>query len=91
MMFSHEDIIPRLLIVRVRPFWLWSRSSDYFGFEIPTALPGIDPKVLNPYEAWDDKEAFDATSRQLAGMFGENFKKYVTPEMDFSEHGPTCL
>ena len=66
-------------------------TSDYFGFEIPTALPGIDSKVLNPYEAWDDKEAFDATSRKLAGMFGENFKKYITPEMDFSEHGPTCL
>jgi len=66
-------------------------KSEYFGFEVPKSLPGIDSSVLNPYYAWEDKEAFDAGSRKLAGMFAENFKKYTTPEMDFTEHGPTCL
>merc|ERR1719456_2137850 len=33
-------------------------ADDVFGFEVPKSLPGVDSKVLNPREAWDDKEAY---------------------------------
>jgi phosphoenolpyruvate carboxykinase (ATP) len=40
--------------------------------------------VLDPRAAWADKDAYDATARQLAGMFRDNFEQYaehVTPEV----------
>ena len=68
-------------------------SSDftqcpYFGFEIPTSLVGLSSDVLNPYDAWEDKEAFDAASRKLAGMFVDNFEKFAEDNEDLLQHGP---
>lgn len=48
-----------------------------FGFEVPAELPGVPGKVLNPREAWSDKEGYDTTRTKLAGMFKENFGKFV--------------
>lgn len=48
-----------------------------FGFEVPAEVPGVPAKVLNPREAWSDKESYDATRTKLAGMFKENFTKFV--------------
>lgn len=60
-----------------------------FGFEIPKSLPGIDSKVLNPREAWSDKDAYDAQRLKLAGMFKKNFTKYVKPGFtDYTTGGP---
>ena len=61
-----------------------------FRFQVPKTLNGVDTHVLNPRNAWADKEAFDATRDKLAGMFIENFKKYQTEnsEFDYSKAGP---
>lgn len=48
-----------------------------FGFEVPAELPGVPAKVLNPREAWSDKRGYDATRTKLAGMFKDNFTKFV--------------
>lgn len=48
-----------------------------FGFEVPAELPGVPAKVLNPREAWSDKDGYDATRTKLAGMFKDNFTKFV--------------
>ena len=52
------------------------RTDKYFGFAVPTAVPGIDTKILNPDQTWADKKAFDETARKLVGMFQKNFAKY---------------
>ncbi|KAF4035358.1 Phosphoenolpyruvate carboxykinase, partial [Phytophthora infestans] len=44
-----------------------------FGVSVPK-LGEISENVLNPREAWSDKEAYDVTAK-LAGMFQENFKR----------------
>ncbi|CEG43480.1 phosphoenolpyruvate carboxykinase [Plasmopara halstedii] len=60
-----------------------------FGFEVPKRLGSIPENVLNPREAWNDKDAYDATAKKLAGMFKENFRKYVSPGVtDYSKFGP---
>ena len=48
-----------------------------FGFEVPAEVPGVPSKVLNPRDAWSDKESYDTTRTKLAGMFKDNFTKFV--------------
>jgi phosphoenolpyruvate carboxykinase (ATP) len=52
------------------------RADPLFGFDVPTALPGVDPAILNPRETWADKAAYDAQARALIAMFKNNFEKF---------------
>ena len=65
-------------------------TTKTFRLKVPKQLGDINPNVLNPRNAWADKEAFDQTRDKLASMFVKNFKKYQTAnaEFDYSEAGP---
>ena len=52
------------------------RTDPLFGFQVPTALPGVEPAILNPRETWADKAAYDAQARALVDMFNKNFAKF---------------
>jgi phosphoenolpyruvate carboxykinase (ATP) len=52
------------------------RTDPYFGFQVPTSVPGVEPHLLDPFKTWKDKAEFDKTARQLVRMFQENFVKY---------------
>lgn len=52
------------------------RTDPYFGFQVPVSVEGIDPKILNPRETWDDKTAYDAQARALVDMFNTNFERF---------------
>lgn len=52
------------------------RVDPVFGFEVPTALEGVDPAILNPRETWADKSAYDAQAQALVDMFSKNFAKF---------------
>jgi phosphoenolpyruvate carboxykinase (ATP) len=52
------------------------RTDPVFGFQVPTALPGVDPAILNPRETWADKAAYDVQARALVDMFLANFEKF---------------
>ncbi len=47
-----------------------------FGFEIPTACPGVPADVLLPQKTWSNSDNFDQTATKLAQLFLDNFKKY---------------
>ena len=52
-----------------------------FNLEIPKSIVGIDANILNPRNAWGNKNAYDTTARKLAESFIDNFKKYTdTPK-----------
>lgn len=66
-------------------------QTRFFKLHIPKELPGVDPVLLNPRNAWSDPEAFDRTANKLAGMFIQNFKKYIDEDnhdFDFTKAGP---
>lgn len=47
-----------------------------FNFAIPTSVPGVDSKLLNPQNAWSDKQAYNKFSKILMQQFVDNFKKF---------------
>lgn len=53
------------------------RTDPNFGFEVPTAVDGVDDKLLNPRDTWADQAAYDAQAAKLVQMFSDNFEKYV--------------
>ena len=52
------------------------RTDRYFGFAVPTSVPGVDPTLLYPAKTWRDEREFDETARQLVAMFQKNFAKF---------------
>ena len=52
------------------------RRDPYFGFAVPTSVPGVEPHILYPVKTWSDKAEFAATAKRLVDMFNENFKRF---------------
>jgi phosphoenolpyruvate carboxykinase (ATP) len=44
------------------------RTDRYFGFAVPTSLPGVEPHILDPIKTWADKAEFDKTARALVEL-----------------------
>ena len=41
------------------------RRDPYFGFAVPTSVPGVEPHILYPVKTWQDKAAFAETAKRL--------------------------
>ncbi|MCA4822217.1 MAG: phosphoenolpyruvate carboxykinase (ATP) [Serratia rubidaea] len=51
-----------------------------FGLAVPTALPGVDPTILDPRKTYADESLWQEKAQDLAQRFIDNFAKYtVTP------------
>ncbi len=61
-----------------------------FQVSFPKSVNGVDSHILNPRNAWENKEDYDKTAADLAKQFVENYKKYLTgsKEFDYSQYGP---
>ena len=57
-----------------------TKTIPYFNFEVPTALPGVDPAILDPRDTYADPAEWDAKAKDLASRFVKNFAKYTTNE-----------
>ena len=51
-----------------------------FNFEVPTELPGVDPKILDPRDTYANPEEWEVKAKDLAARFIKNFKKYENNE-----------
>jgi phosphoenolpyruvate carboxykinase (ATP) len=49
-------------------------THPVFGMKVPTSCPGVDPKVLDPRQSWQDGAAYDAAANNLRDMFRKNFE-----------------
>ena len=53
-----------------------TKTMPYFDFKVPTALPGVDPKILDPRDTYAEAAQWDAKAKDLAERFIKNFKKF---------------
>ena len=54
-----------------------TKKIPMFDFEVPTALPGVDPKILDPRDTYADVAEWETKAKDLAGRFIKNFEKYT--------------
>ena len=53
-----------------------TKKIPVFDFEVPTSLPGVDPKILDPRDTYANPADWDAKAADLASRFQKNFVKY---------------
>jgi phosphoenolpyruvate carboxykinase (ATP) len=53
-----------------------TQADPIFGIHVVTQVPDVPQDMLIPERAWANKVAFAETSRKLAKLFTDNFKKY---------------
>ena len=54
-----------------------TKHIPYFNFEVPTELPGVDPKILDPRDTYASAEQWDEKAKDLASRFIKNFTKFT--------------
>ena len=57
-----------------------TKKIPMFDFEVPTELPGVDPKILDPRDTYADASEWEAKAKDLASRFVKNFEKYTGNE-----------
>ncbi len=57
-----------------------TKTIPYFDFAVPTALPGVDPAILDPRDTYADVAEWDVKAKDLAQRFVKNFVKYTGNE-----------
>ena len=53
-----------------------TKTIPMFNFEVPTELPGVDPKILDPRDTYDCACKWEEKAKDLAARFIKNFAKY---------------
>jgi phosphoenolpyruvate carboxykinase (ATP) len=53
------------------------RKDANFGFAVPMQCPGIDQKLLDPRNCWQDPKQYDASAARLADEFRRNLGQFV--------------
>ena len=54
-----------------------TKKIPFFDFEVPTSLPGVDPKILDPRDTYAAAAQWDEKARDLASRFIKNFEKFT--------------
>ena len=67
-----------------------TKKIPYFDFEVPTALNGVDPNILDPRDTYADAAEWDVKAKDLAERFIKNFAKFTGNDLGKSlvEAGP---
>jgi phosphoenolpyruvate carboxykinase (ATP) len=54
-----------------------TKFIPYFNFLVPTALPGVDSKILDPRDTYGSDGQWEEKAKDLAGRFIKNFSKFT--------------
>jgi phosphoenolpyruvate carboxykinase (ATP) len=53
-------------------------TTPYFKLNFPKSCPNVPAEILEPKNAWKDKELFNQTAQNLAASFIKNFEQYAS-------------
>lgn len=53
-----------------------TQTLSELGLSIPVAVPGVDSKLLDPKQTWEDKAEYQKYLENLIAEFTQNFEKY---------------
>ena len=53
-----------------------TKKIPFFDFEVPTALPNVNPAILDPRDTYAEASIWEEKAKDLAARFIKNFKKY---------------
>lgn len=67
------------------------RHDEIFNLYAPMAVPGVDPKILDPSLSWSDKNLYLKSAKNLAGLFVENIKKIPGVYQSIINSGPKII
>jgi len=59
-----------------------NRTDPYFGFSVPTSVPGIEPHLLYPFKTWQTNPSSTRLRARRVAMVQKSF-------VQFEEHGRT--
>ena len=54
-----------------------TKTIPYFGFEVPTELPGVDTNILDPRNPYAEASIWEEKAKDLSARFIKNFEKYT--------------
>ncbi|URQ61084.1 phosphoenolpyruvate carboxykinase (ATP) [Pantoea alhagi] len=54
-----------------------TQTLPVFNLQMPVAVPGIDPHILDPRNTWQDPAQWESRALDLAQRFITNFEKYT--------------
>ena len=57
-----------------------TKQIPLFNFTVPTALPKVNPAILDPRDTYDCACKWEEKAKDLAARFIKNFEKYTTNE-----------
>jgi phosphoenolpyruvate carboxykinase (ATP) len=57
-----------------------TKKIPMFDFEVPTALPHVNPAILDPRDTYENASQWEEKAKDLAARFIKNFGKYTTNE-----------
>ena len=57
-----------------------TKKIPMFDFEVPTALPNVNPAILDPRDTYATAAEWEEKAKDLAARFIKNFSKYTTNE-----------
>ena len=57
-----------------------TKTIPMFNFQVPTELPGVDTKILDPRDTYADAAQWEEKAKDLAARFIKNFGKYTNNE-----------
>ena len=63
-----------------------TKQLPIFDLTVPTELPGVDPKILDPRDTYADAAEWNRKAEDLAARFIKNFDKFTQ-----NEHGKSLV
>jgi phosphoenolpyruvate carboxykinase (ATP) len=52
------------------------QTEPYFNLSIPTACTNVPSTILNPIDAWSEKDAYVQQANKLKTLFDNNILKF---------------